>query len=159
MSAVPEPEAEQWRACRGARVLVVDDDEDMRSLLATRLEQVGCHASALPTGVEALELLESAGGAEPVDLLLVDLRMPGLTGIDVLRRLLAVTPHVPAILMTGYAEADVRVDALALGVHVLEKPFTFDTLRRVASALIVSQRLERRRDSERPRISVRIPPR
>jgi CheY-like chemotaxis protein len=136
---------ERWESCRGAHVLVVDDDIDMRELLAMRLQHVGCIASAVASGDEALALLDANDAATPVDLLLLDFRMPGLTGLQVLRRLLQGRAPIPAVLMTGFAETDVCVEALALGVHVLEKPFTFETLRRSLVLLLASSRLERRR--------------
>lgn len=135
---------ERWEPCRGAHVLVVDDDVDMRELLATRLQLVGCIASPVPSGDEALARLETNDAASTVDLLLIDLRMPGMSGLQVLRRLLRGRASIPAILMTGFADIDVRVEALALGIHVLEKPFTLETLRRSLALLLVSSRLERR---------------
>lgn len=134
-----------WNPCHGAHVLVVDDDDDLRQLLAQRLRELGCSTSAAPSGTAALDLLR-AGSGPRVDLVVVDLRMPGISGLDVLRRVLLDGRETAAILMTGFADDDVRVNALAIGVHVLEKPFTFETLRRAVTLLLVSKRSERRRD-------------
>jgi len=142
----PETDGEPgWESCRGAHVLVVDDDDDMRELLSIRLRHVGCIVSAAASGDEALALLDADDPANPIDLLLTDFRMPGVTGLQVLRPLLRGRAPIPALLMTGFAETDVRVEALALGIHVLEKPFTFEALRRALVLLLVSRRLERRR--------------
>ncbi len=139
--------ADNWASCRGARVLVVDDDADMRALLAARLDAVGCVAYAAASGSAALSVLTSKDFAKGVDLLLIDLRMPGTSGIEILTLLRAARQLPPAILMTAFAEPHVRTEALALGIHILEKPFTFDTLRRVAAALILSKRVEALRES------------
>jgi two-component system response regulator (stage 0 sporulation protein F) len=137
---------ESWGSCRGAHVLVVDDDPDMRALLASRLERAGCIAHEADSGTEAQAILASRGPVDSVDLLLIDLRMPGSSGIQVLRALRAAHQLPPAILMTAFAEPDVHAEALALGIHILDKPFAFDALRRVATALILSSRVERKRD-------------
>jgi DNA-binding NtrC family response regulator len=140
-------EAQNWSSCRGARVLVVDDDDDMRELLAMRLHEVGCVANTAPSGSAALESLR-ADGPRTVDLVLIDLRMPGINGLEVLRYL-AGRQDIPAILMTGFADDDVHAEALALGIHVLEKPFSFETLRRTATLLLLSKRLERDQGRQR----------
>ena len=142
-----DDDAQSWGSVRGTRVLVVDDDPDMRALLASRLQHAGCVASEATSGEEALAILASRGPGEDVDLLLIDLRMPGPSGIHVLRELRAARQLPPAILMTAFAEPSVRTEALALGIHVLDKPFTFDALRRVAAVLILSRRVELRRNS------------
>jgi DNA-binding response OmpR family regulator len=145
---------ENWGSCRGTHVLVVDDDPDMRAILASRLEQAGCFAHEAASGMEAQAILASGDPGERIDLLLIDLRMPGSSGIQVLRALCAARHLPPAILMTAFAEPNVRAEALALGIHILDKPFSFDSLRRVATALILSNRVERKRDGEhlvRPR--------
>jgi two-component system, response regulator, stage 0 sporulation protein F len=141
-----QDDAESWGSCRGTRVLVVDDDPDMRALLASRLERAGCIAHEAASGIDAQAILASRGPQEDVDLLLIDLRMPGSSGIQILRALRAARQLPPAILMTAFAEPEVHAEALALGIHILDKPFPFDTLRRLATALILSSRVERKRD-------------
>lgn len=138
-----------WGPCSGARVLVVDDDAEMRAMLTSKLEGVGCVAYAATSGREALKVLTSLGSQDGVDLLLMDLRMPGPDGLDVLRELRAAQQLPPAILMTAFAEPLVRTEALRLAIHLLDKPFTFEALRRVAALLILSKRVERQRNSER----------
>jgi CheY-like chemotaxis protein len=135
--------AESWGSCRGARVMVVDDDPDMRALLVARLERAGCIALEASSGIKVQAMLAPPNRAETVDLLVIDLRMPGASGIQVLRALRAVHRLPPAILMTALAERIVHEEALALGIHVLEKPFSSDALRRVATALILSNRMRR----------------
>jgi DNA-binding response OmpR family regulator len=139
---------ESWGSCRGARILVVDDDPDMRALLASRLEKVGCIAREAASGVEAEGILASRDPAHSVDLLVIDLRMPGLSGIQVLRALRAAHQLPPAILMTAFADPEVCAEALSLGIHILDKPFRFDALRRVATALILSRRERERHEPD-----------
>jgi CheY-like chemotaxis protein len=115
---------ESWGSCRGARILVVDDDPDMRALLASRLEKVGCIAREAASGVEAHGILASRDPAHCVD------QLP------------------PAILMTAFADPEVRAEALSLGIHILDKPFRFDALRRVATALILSSRERNRHEAD-----------
>lgn len=146
---IQQDDPRSWGSCRGMRILVVDDDPDMRALLASRLKEAGCIAYEATSGNEALTILASRGSGEGVDLLLIDLRMPGPSGIQVLRELRAARQLPPAILMTAFAEPHVCGEALALGIHVLDKPFTFDALRRIATVLILSKRIERGRDRER----------
>ena len=141
-------DAESWASCRGARVLVVDDDPDLRGVLSDLLEGVGLVACAASSGNDALGFLASRAVGEEVDLVLIDLRMPGPSGIEVIRELRTAKHLPPTILMTASAEPTVRSEALTLGIHVLEKPFTFDAFRRVAALLILSTRAELRRDSE-----------
>jgi two-component system, response regulator, stage 0 sporulation protein F len=149
--------SESWGSCRGAHVLVVDDDPDMRALLASRLDRAGCIAHEAASGIEARDLLASHGPVDRVDLLLIDLRMPGSSGIQVLRALRAAHKLPPAILMTAFAEPEVHAEALALGIHILDKPFAFDALRRVATALILSNRVERMRNGNGADLSTRDP--
>jgi two-component system response regulator AtoC len=141
---------ESWGSCRGAHVLVVDDDPDLRALLALRLERAGCVVHQAESGIEAQALLGAGEPGEQVELLLIDLRMPEVSGLEVLAALHAARRLPPAILMTGFAEARIRTEALAIGIHVLDKPFAFDTLRCLAVALILSKRVVKRRASYRP---------
>lgn len=115
----------------------------MRGLLTARLGRVGCVTREAGSGADALDDLAVPG--VPTDLLLLDFHMPGISGLDVVRRLRRGGMTVPAILMTGCAETAIQAEALSLGVHILEKPFSFDELRRTAALLIVSRRAESRR--------------
>ena len=125
-----------WGSCQGARVLVVDDEDLVRTMLVKRLLRVGCRATSASSGSEAIDLLER----ESFDLLLVDHHMPGPTGLRTLRSLRAAHRMPAAILMTGAADLEIRADALSLGTHVIEKPFDFEALRRVAVLLLLSRR-------------------
>jgi len=142
----PSERDQDWGPCRGARILIVDDDESMREILAFRLEDAGCVAFEAMSGREARDVLELRSIDGGIDLVLMDLRLPGPSGIQVLQALRATASLPPAILMTSLADDTVRAEALTLGVHVLDKPFTFDALRRIATLLILSKRFERSMD-------------
>lgn len=122
------------------RVLVAEDDAALRDLVVSTLERDGYAVDQAVSGAGALASLESlevaAWPAEAVDLLVVDMCMPGLNGLDVLRRLRAAHWTTPAILMTAFAAPEVIAEACRLGALVLSKPFPLDMLTRTARALI-----------------------
>ncbi|WP_461022603.1 response regulator transcription factor [Thalassiella azotivora] len=107
----------------GRRVLVADDDRDIRELVAFRLEAAGFEVEQAEDGAQALERLRRS----PPDLAVLDVMMPGLSGMDVTRQLRAdpVTAHVPVILLTARAqEADVEAGFAAGVDDYVVKPFS-----------------------------------
>jgi signal transduction histidine kinase len=116
---------------RLARILVCDDDGDVRSLVGELLRDLGHTVWEAPNPALALQILERE---RPVDLLLVDYAMPEMNGQSVIDRARASQPGLRALLMTGYAEA-LRNNGV-LGVPVLRKPFKAAELsRRIAEIL------------------------
>jgi len=118
-----------------ARVLVVDDEESMRVTLAANLELEGHEVVEASTGEEALRLVRE----RPVDVVLADIRMPGLHGVELARHLRRERPGLPVVLMTAFAQESLVEDALAEGVFtVMHKPFDVGhllrTLRHAARA-------------------------
>ena len=119
------------------RVLVVDDEPSIREMLKIVLRRDGCDVQVAEDGRQALEALR----AGPVDLLLSDIRMPDMSGVDVLRTAKALNRDVVALMMTAYASTETAVEAMRLGaVDYLTKPFNMDELR-----IKVRQQLEARR--------------
>jgi two-component system, NtrC family, response regulator PilR len=119
------------------RVLVVDDEQSMRDMLRIVLRRDGYHVFLARNGTEAIELLRR----EPVDLLLSDIKMPDLSGVDVLRVAKDLNRDVIAIMMTAFASTETAVEALRLGAtDYFTKPFSMDELR-----LKVRQHFEARR--------------
>jgi len=116
------------------RVLVVDDNPEMRRVVLDTLRQDGYEvreaASARMLLDMILQIETSAFPMDGIDLVVLDHRMPGMTGLDAMRILRQADKRVPAILMTAYPEGRVQVDAASLDVMVLPKPFTRDDLRR-----------------------------
>ena len=122
----------------GARVLVVDDDPAMRSLVTAELVHEGYVVKEASSATELLcaidgDALRSAG----MDLIVLDLRMPGPTGLEVVRALRDARQDMPAILMTAFPEPDLIVEAAGLGVPVLSKPFALEKLTRATVVLLV----------------------
>ena len=106
---------------RGARILVAEDDADLRGVLTTSMVRNGHHVIAARDGAEALALLER----EPVDLIVLDLVMPNIDGFEVLARLKEAGKDgsIPVIVVTGTDRAASELRALRLGANVyLTKP-------------------------------------
>src|SRR5437879_10475556 len=118
------------------KVLVVDDERKMRRLLQILLERLGIDSVAAESGEEALDRFQ----AEKIDLVLTDLKMPGMTGLELLARLRELDADVPVILLTAFGTVQTAVDAMKLGAfdYVL-KPFDLE-----AVELIIRKALEMR---------------
>jgi DNA-binding NtrC family response regulator len=127
------------------RVLIVDDEPNVRLMLKTTLASVGYEVSEASDGQVALELL---GGKEPThDLILLDLLMPRIDGMELLRRLRAGGNSIPVVILTAHGSVPEAVEAMKLGaIDFLAKPTTPDALRRVIAEVI-----ERHAVPHRPR--------
>lgn len=136
-SLQPRPAAqERVTATRPPTLLVVDDDDTLRTVLARELRRRGFDVHSAGSGAEAVEMYRRLGGR--IDLALLDLNMPGMSGPDVLAALGRIDPLVRCCFMT----ADARPETLAAlrkagGREVLAKPFASlaevcETLRRLA---------------------------
>jgi PAS domain S-box-containing protein len=108
---------------KGATILVVDDDPDVREVAVRSLECLGYRLLAAENGLAALDVLK---GTERVDLLMVDMAMPGMNGVEVIRRARERHPELRALLVTGYA--DVAAFSPAEGDLVLQKPYRLERL-------------------------------
>jgi len=115
-------------------VLVAEDRDTLRRMLGRALTSDGYEVSAVADGETAIERLE---GDERFDLVLTDLRLPGASGLDVLRAARSAQPWAPVIVLTGYGNVPTAVEAMRLGAYTfLEKPVEVDDLSRlVAEAL------------------------
>lgn len=120
-----------------ARILVVDDEEDIRSFLADALHAEGHDVAEAPDGEAAWSRL----GAEGFHLVLTDLRMPRMDGMELLRRLRQTQPEVEVVVLTAHGSVDSAVEAMKLGAfEYLQKPISGPAELR----LVVSRALERR---------------
>src|SRR5690348_3081604 len=108
-------------ASRPRNILLVDDHEGVRVATAALLSDLGHHVTTAADGAEVAEL-QPQDLAE-IDLVVSDYAMPLVSGTEVVRRLRVDKPHLPAVIITGYAEADV-VNGAPDGVVILTKPFT-----------------------------------
>jgi DNA-binding NtrC family response regulator len=120
------------------RILVVDDEEGLRITLAANLELEGFEVIEADSGEHALQLLKT----EDFDLVLTDIRMPGMSGVDLYRELRQLRKTTPVVLMTAFALEDLIQEALSEGAFtVITKPFAVDgairTLQRAAKMPVV----------------------
>ncbi|MDR1660240.1 MAG: sigma-54 dependent transcriptional regulator [Desulfovibrio sp.] len=108
------------------RILVVDDDNSHRATLATLLADWGYAVTAVPDGESAIE----ACRARPFDLVLMDVRMTGISGIEALKEIKSYNPAIPVIITTAYSDVGNAVEALKSGAYdYLTKPLDFDELK------------------------------
>jgi len=127
----------EWKDKTKAKILIVDDDPDIVTMLEDRLQASDYRTVIAHDGAQALELVEQ----EAPGLMLLDLDMPRLTGIEVLKRLPKVRPteDLPVIVMTAHASIDAAVEAMKTGAYdFLTKPLDNDHL-----LLVISKALER----------------
>jgi DNA-binding NtrC family response regulator len=123
-----------------ARVLLVEDDDALRKVLAFNLTDGGFDVDAVATGQAALETYDRTRHAA----VLTDLRMPGLSGLDLLRRLKEDDADVVLLVMTAYGSLDVAVEAMQEGAfHYVEKPVNTRTLLAVLQRAVEHGRLGR----------------
>jgi len=132
----PRPQTAAVPATRGQgeHILYVDDDEAINFLIQRLLEGKGYRVTCCGSPTEALALLRSDPTA--VDVLVTDLTMPVMSGIDVIRAAKDLRPNLPTILTSGYVREEDQARALRLGVdHVILKPNTIDELGTALDAL------------------------
>jgi two-component system nitrogen regulation response regulator GlnG len=126
----------------GARVLIVDDDRDLSAMLSALMKKEGLTSMVAHDGETALQMVAAA----MPDLLLVDVKMPGIDGMEVLKRVKETDPHLPVVLITAYAEIPSSVAAMRAGAFdYLAKPFDHAEVIRVVRAALAER--ERRQKS------------
>ena len=107
-----------------SKLLVVDDDNNLLKYLSDGLSKAGFDVKTLDNGADAIVLAIE----ESFDLILLDMLMPGLNGIQVAKVLRKITPKIPIIGLTGYIGKGYINQASALGVKILTKPVVFKEL-------------------------------
>jgi DNA-binding response OmpR family regulator len=119
-------------ATQGLAVLIVDDEAEFAATLAERLNLRGFRASVAPDGESALKRLE----ADKPDIMLLDVMLPGMHGIEALRRTRELAPDVPVILLTGQAGAKDGIEGMKLGAKgYLGKPVDLGELLELMGSL------------------------
>jgi DNA-binding NtrC family response regulator len=98
---------------RSLRVLFVDDEKPLQELMRSELPRLGHEVTVCPDGKAALRALDKGA----FDAAILDLRMPGMTGIEVLEHLKKVSPDTEAVVMTGHASMETAIEAMRLGAH------------------------------------------
>jgi DNA-binding NtrC family response regulator len=121
----------------GLRILFADDEAHLRDLMQMELPRMGHEVTVCPDGAAALKALEKGS----YDAALLDMRMPGLTGIEVLGKIRQISPDTQVIILTGHATVDTAVQALRLGAFdYLTKPCKWAELE------VILKRVAERRD-------------
>ena len=119
------------------RILIVDDEEVLRDVLDAVLRREGFDIVTASTGEEALSLLDG----EEIDLVILDVMLPGISGIDTMRAIRISNPHLPVIIITAFSSIDGAIDAMKQGAfHYIPKPFKNEEV-----VLTVNKALEQRR--------------
>jgi len=106
-------------------ILVVDDEREFLELMTNRLQKRGFTVTVASCGEQALDLVEK----EAFDALVLDVKMPGIDGIEVLRKVKQLRPHLPVLLLTGHASVEVAMSGVESGaVDYLLKPVPINDL-------------------------------
>ena|SRR5437660_3557045 len=116
-------------------VAVIDDDDSVRKALGRLLRSAGLNVQTFPSAEEFL-----AAAPSPVDCLVLDVRLPGLSGLELQRRLAVDGPHIPVVFVTAYQDEQTRGEAAAGAVAVLLKPFEDEALLCAVSRAITRHR-------------------
>jgi two-component system response regulator AtoC len=132
------------------RVLVIDDEVFVRDLLDDFFGKLNFTVVTAPDGASGL----AAFRKEPFDVVLVDLKMPGMSGTETLSQIRSVRSSTPVIIMTGYPTIDSSIEALRLGAYdYVIKPFKLQELRELVERAIREQELHDEIDTLRGRIA------
>ena len=118
-------------------VMVIDDEQGILDVVGRFAQRAGYEAVTCSSGRDAISQLQ----LRRADLVLVDLRMPDVGGLDVLRAIREIDPRCQAVLMTGYASVDTAVEAIKLGaMDYLSKPLDFTRLEQTLGHLVSGAR-------------------
>src|SRR6187401_2426923 len=130
-----------------ARILVADDEPNLRRVLTAILRREGYDVLQAADGSEAIDLL-----AEPLDVVITDLKMPRVDGMEVLRHASAQLPNVPVIMITAFGTVDNAVAAVKAGAFdYLEKPFEQEQIRQIVNKAVAQSTLSRK--EARPQVA------
>lgn len=123
------------------RVLFVDDERSLQEFMRTELPRLGHDVTVCPNGTTALQIIEQ----QSFDAAILDIRMPDVSGIDVLQRLKQISPDTEAVMMTGYASEESMVQAMRLGAcDYLRKPCKMAEIEAVLMRVQDKKRLKNR---------------
>lgn len=117
-------------------ILIIDDESNIRTMMRLSLQAKGYRVETAPDGAEGLAKF---GDGIDWDLVLLDHRMPGLTGLEVLREMRTIHPEAKVIMITAFGTIDLAADAMRAGAtDFLRKPFTMEVLRGAVEAALHS---------------------
>src|SRR4051794_3893235 len=122
----------------GGRILVVEDNDSLRGVTQTQLQRCGYSSAASATGPEALALLEK----QPFDLVLADLNLPGMSGLELLTRIRSEYPDISVVIITAYGTIETAVAAIKAGAYdYITKPVHPTELRALIARVFERHRL------------------
>jgi DNA-binding NtrC family response regulator len=123
------------------KILIIEDDPDIREILRIQLEQGGQQVIEAKDGQEGIDLIKNESKLLQVGLIITDIRMPKVNGVETVDYIKANAPYIPIMVVTGYPDAKLAVDLLQKGVKdFLVKPVEKRTLlRKVSDILSVKQ--------------------
>jgi two-component system NtrC family response regulator len=118
-------------------ILVVDDDESLRRVTQLQLEEAGHPVLAASNGTDALAIIEE----DPQALVITDLKMPGLSGMELLNKIRSSHPEITVVMITAFGTVQTAVEAMKAGAYdYITKPIDYEEL-----ALVVNRAMERQR--------------
>jgi len=139
---------------RKLNVLVVDDDVDLASNLKDALETKGCSTAAVHDGQTALDLCRR----KPIDLSLIDIKLPDIAGLELAKKLAEHSPGMEAIIITGHASLETAIDAVKQEriVAYEVKPLNMDQILALTTQIVERKKLEENLESERDKLQALI---
>jgi two-component system, response regulator, stage 0 sporulation protein F len=139
-----------WRRSVRARVLVAEDDQELRSLVVYTLVNDGYEVYEADSGDAVVRLLQSASSETPpghgLDLVILDHKMPRVSGLEIAQQLRSANWPTPLILITAFPARALLDEARSLSMRVLAKPFSLSALSTMALSVLLSERARRRID-------------
>src|SRR5436309_14962342 len=137
-AVIPRPLSDNPSASQGC-ILIIDDEAEIRESLQTLLEFEGYEVEAAPNGEEGLGKI----GEKPFDLVLLDLALPGRSGLDILPEIRSLYSQIPVIMITAYGTVEDAVRAMQFGaVNFLQKPWDNEKLLADIRAVVARRRAE-----------------
>ena len=136
------------------RILIVDDEKNIVSSLTNILSDEGYEVSISGDGVEALELIQK----DPPDLVILDIWLPGMDGIEVLKTLKSYNLGVEVLIMSGHGTIDTAIKATKLGAQdFIEKPFSLDRITESIKNILQEKKLSKATETRSPKFLKELP--
>ena len=121
---------------RTLNILVVDDDNVMHNLLSTFIRELGHQSHSVYNGTDAFQAVQD----QPFDLVLTDVRMPGMDGLELLQKIREHDPNLPVVVITGHGDPEMEDQAKALGAHnFFIKPIGLRQFMQLVQDILTSQ--------------------
>lgn len=122
------------------RILIIEDDQDIRDILKHQLEQGGHQVIEAKDGQEGIDLMKKGSNLLQVGLIITDIRMPKVNGIEAIDYIHANAPSIPIMVVTGYPDTELAVNLLQKGAkEFLVKPVEKESLLRKVSVILSSK--------------------